>query len=143
MNTITESLFITVHTAKITKIKELNLKLNDPKTLKFVGYFTEIGHLCNHKALYLNYVFEERVIKAKYNKEEKQVVIDVSEVRKVIENDVKNGLIPFFFGLTIGGTGLGATDPVTEIVKIAKEFKMYVNVDAAWAGTAFYVPELR
>ena len=71
MNTITESLFITVHTAKITKIKELNLKLNDPKTLKFVGYFTEIGHLCNHKALYLNYVFEERVIKAKYNKEEK------------------------------------------------------------------------
>ena len=71
------------------------------------------------------------------------MVIDVSEVRKVIENDVKNGLIPFFFGLTIGGTGLGATDPVTEIVKIAKEFKMYVNVDAAWAGTAFYVPELR
>jgi len=71
------------------------------------------------------------------------VFIDVNKVKEIIEKDIKEGLIPFFLGLTIGGTGLGATDPITEIVKITKEYNMFVNVDAAWAGTAFYVPELR
>jgi len=80
-NTISESLFTVVHTAKISKIKELGIKLNDPKTLKFVGYYTEIGHICIHKALYLNYVFEERIIKANYDKDNKIVTINPDDVR--------------------------------------------------------------
>ena len=58
-------------------MKELNLSMCDPKTLKFVGYYSEIGHICQHKALYMNYVGERRKIRATYDKKEKTVKVNL------------------------------------------------------------------
>ena len=41
----------------------------------------------------------------------------------------------------MGGTGLGLTDPIEDIVKITKKYKIFTNVDAAWAGIARFCPE--
>ena len=44
---------------------------------------------------------------------------------------------------TLGTTGLGASDPLADIAVIAREFDLYLHVDAAWAGSALILPEYR
>jgi len=38
---------------------------------------------------------------------------------------------------------MGASDPIAEIVKVAKAEDLYLHVDAAWAGAAMICPEFR
>jgi aromatic-L-amino-acid decarboxylase len=45
--------------------------------------------------------------------------------------------------LCIGGTSIGASDNIVEIIAVAKEFNLYTHVDAAWAGSAMICPEFR
>jgi len=71
VNTISEGVFINVHSAKKRKMEELGMKPTDPQTLKFVGYFTEFAHSCFHSAFRHNFVYEERMIPADYNTETK------------------------------------------------------------------------
>lgn len=53
------------------------------------------------------------------------------------------GLVPAGVVICVGGTGVGAIDPVAEAVSVAKEAGLYVHVDAAWAGSAMICPEFR
>lgn len=71
INTISEGVFVNVHSAKNRKMKELGMKPTDPQTLKFVAYYTEFAHSCYHSAFEMNYVYEERMIPADYNRETK------------------------------------------------------------------------
>ncbi len=64
INTISEGVWVMVHSAKKRKFVELGLKPTDPKTLKFVGYYTEFAHNCYHTAFERNFVHEERMIKS-------------------------------------------------------------------------------
>jgi len=50
-NTISDGLFCMVHNAKRKMMDELNMKPNDPRQLKFIGYYTEFSHKCVEKAL--------------------------------------------------------------------------------------------
>ncbi len=43
----------------------------------------------------------------------------------------------------MGGTGLGLTDPIAEILAVTKKYGLYTNIDAAWAGITRFCPELR
>lgn len=52
----------------------------------------------------------------------------------MLEEDVKNGLIPFWVGITYGTTATGAIDPINEMVKISKKYNAWVNLDAAYAS---------
>jgi len=36
----------------------------------------------------------------------------------MLKEDVENGLIPFYFGSTIGSTSSGSNDPIVEIREI-------------------------
>lgn len=61
----------------------------------------------------------------------------------MIQTDIEQGLIPFWCGATSGSTSLGVTDPLDEISKICKKYQIWLNVDAAWAGSSYIVPEYR
>ncbi|XP_022106500.1 histidine decarboxylase-like [Acanthaster planci] len=64
-------------------------------------------------------------------------------LRKAIDEDEKKGLIPFFVCATLGTTGVCAFDNLDEIGEVCKEKKLWLHVDAAYAGTAFLCPEYR
>ncbi|KAL4340642.1 hypothetical protein GQ457_08G005580 [Hibiscus cannabinus] len=63
--------------------------------------------------------------------------------RLTIEDDVKSGLVPLFLCATIGTTPTGAVDPIVELGKVAMEFKLWLHIDAAYAGSACICAELR
>jgi aromatic-L-amino-acid/L-tryptophan decarboxylase len=60
-----------------------------------------------------------------------------------IAEDRSAGLTPTIITSTIGTTGTGAVDPVTRIVDIARTEGTWHHVDAAWAGSAMCLPDLR
>ena len=60
-----------------------------------------------------------------------------------IQNDLQNGLIPFFVCATVGTTSTNAIDPLIEIGKINQKYQLWMHIDAAMAGTAAICPEYR
>lgn len=64
-------------------------------------------------------------------------------LRQAIKADRAAGLLPAGIVICVGGTSIGASDNVAEIIKIAKEEDLYTHVDAAWAGSAMICPEFR
>lgn len=64
-------------------------------------------------------------------------------LRAQIAADLKAGLKPCVIVATVGTTATTAIDPVKEIAAIAREFGLWLHVDAAMAGSAMILPECR
>ena len=60
---------------------------------------------------------------------------------KQIIKDIEEGYIPFFVCATIGTTSSNAIDSLYEIGKVSNQYKLWMHVDAAMAGTAAICPE--
>ncbi|MBE22226.1 MAG: amino acid decarboxylase [Gemmatimonadetes bacterium] len=69
--------------------------------------------------------------------------MDPAELRRLIEEDLKSGVVPVAIVATIGTTSTSSIDPVDEISKIAKEYDIWLHVDAAYGGPAAILHELR
>lgn len=69
--------------------------------------------------------------------------MDVGELARAVEEDRRNGVVPFCVVATVGTTSSSSIDPVQAIVPICEEHLMWLHVDAAYAGSAAVVPELR
>jgi aromatic-L-amino-acid decarboxylase len=67
----------------------------------------------------------------------------VSELKKAVEEDKRDGFLPFCVVATVGTTSMSSIDPVPEIVPICEENNLWLHVDAAYAGSAAVVPEMR
>lgn len=66
-----------------------------------------------------------------------------SELEKAIAEDVTNGWYPLCVVASIGTTSTTSIDPLEEIGKICRTHDIWLHVDAAHAGTAAIVPEMR
>ena len=62
---------------------------------------------------------------------------------KALEEDVKAGRRPAAVVVSVGTTGTTAVDPLAEIVPLAQRYGMWVHIDAAMAGSALLLPEMR
>uniref|UniRef100_A0A8D8M6G3 Aromatic-L-amino-acid decarboxylase n=2 Tax=Cacopsylla melanoneura TaxID=428564 RepID=A0A8D8M6G3_9HEMI len=60
-----------------------------------------------------------------------------------IDEDIKNGLIPFYVVATLGTTNCCAFDNLEEIGQVCQKKDVWLHVDAAYAGSAFICPENR
>jgi len=72
-----------------------------------------------------------------------QFRMDTRALARAIEEDKRNGYLPFCIVATVGTTSTSSIDPVPEIVPISEEHVMWLHVDAAYAGSAAIVPEFR
>jgi len=61
----------------------------------------------------------------------------------MLEADVAAGRRPAAVVVNVGTTGTTAVDPLAEIVPLARRYGMWVHVDAAMAGSALLLPEMR
>jgi aromatic-L-amino-acid decarboxylase len=60
-----------------------------------------------------------------------------------IRSDVSNGVKPLCVIATLGSTSSTAVDPIKSIGRICREHDIWLHVDAAYAGTALLLPEMR
>jgi aromatic-L-amino-acid/L-tryptophan decarboxylase len=78
-------------------------------------------------------------------------LVDVDEVyamrpealRAAIEADLRAGRTPAIVVATVGTTSTTAVDPLAAIGEICREYRVWLHVDAAYAGSAAACPELR
>lgn len=64
-------------------------------------------------------------------------------LEKMVAEDKAAGFIPFFFCATLGTTPSCAFDRISELGPLCNAEKMWMHVDAAYAGSAFICPEFR
>jgi aromatic-L-amino-acid/L-tryptophan decarboxylase len=69
--------------------------------------------------------------------------MQVDALERMIEADVKAGAVPACVVATIGTTSSTAIDPVDDVARVCRKHGVWLHVDAAYAGTAAIVPELR
>ena len=69
--------------------------------------------------------------------------MDVAALEQEIERDLAAGLRPACVVASIGTTSSTAVDPVPAIAAICRRHRIWLHVDAAYAGSAAIVPELR
>lgn len=55
-----------------------------------------------------------------------------------IEEDIKNGLSPFFINATAGTTVMGAFDDIEALSVIAKKYNLWLHIDGAYCGTTLF-----
>ncbi|KAJ3593100.1 hypothetical protein NHX12_005437 [Muraenolepis orangiensis] len=64
-------------------------------------------------------------------------------LKEAIQEDRRMGLVPFLVCATLGTTGVCAFDNLYELGPVCAEEDLWLHVDAAYAGTAYFCPELR
>src|ERR1051325_1595088 len=74
---------------------------------------------------------------------DKDFLMDVPALAAAIAEDKRNGILPFCVVATVGTTSTSSIDPVSEMIPISESHSMWLHVDAAYAGSAAVVPELR
>jgi aromatic-L-amino-acid decarboxylase len=69
--------------------------------------------------------------------------MEVNSLRQAIATDQKMGYKPLCIVATLGTTGSTTIDPLEDIAGVAAENKIWLHVDAAFAGTALLLEEYR
>ena len=71
------------------------------------------------------------------------MAMDVGALQQAIRDDREAGMQPAGVVVCVGGTSVGAMDPVRDVCELAAAEGLYTHVDAAWAGSAMICPEYR
>lgn len=69
--------------------------------------------------------------------------MNIDDLRTRVEEDRRNGLLPFMVIGTAGTTAAGVIDPLPEIAHFAKQQRLWFHADAAYGGAAVVSPALR
>ncbi len=69
--------------------------------------------------------------------------MDAKALAEAVEEDRRNGALPFCVVATVGTTSTSSIDPVPAIAEVCQKHHLWLHVDAAYAGSAAIVPEMR
>lgn len=103
-------------------------------------YASAQTHSSIDKAVRLSGIGQENLVKVPTTAD---WAMDASQLQAAITRDRETGFVPAGVIGCVGGTSIGASDRLQEILDIAKKEDLYSHVDAAWAGSAMICPELR
>ena len=103
-------------------------------------YATDQTHSHIEKAAIALGVGLENVVKVPCDGERR---MRVDALHRAIDQDRARGMRPMAIVATIGTTSTNAIDPVPEIAEVARRHKVWLHVDAAYAGVVAMLPEFR
>ena len=103
-------------------------------------YASAEGHSSIHKAVRIAGLGSANLVRVPTGADDG---MDPEALAAAIVADRAGGLLPAGLVLCVGGTSIGATDPVAACLAVARAENLYTHVDAAWAGSAMICPELR
>jgi aromatic-L-amino-acid/L-tryptophan decarboxylase len=72
-----------------------------------------------------------------------QFRMNAEALAAAIDEDKRNGIVPFCVVATVGTTSTSSIDPIPAIVQICQQHRLWLHVDAAYGGSAAIVPEMR
>lgn len=64
--------------------------------------------------------------------------MDYEDLAETIQNDIKNGMHPFFVNATAGTTVLGAFDAIIPISAICRKNNLWLHLDGAYCGSVIF-----
>jgi aromatic-L-amino-acid decarboxylase len=107
---------------------------------KFRIYGSTETHSSIEKAVRIAGMGRQNLVKVEVDE---QFRMNPQKLKQGILDDLEQGHQPLCIVATLGTTGTTSIDPLAEIVAISKEFKVWLHVDAAMAGSALVLPEYR
>lgn len=96
-----------------------------------VVYLTRQAHHCIDKALAIAGLGDAVVRRVEMDK---RFRMDTEHLQSLIEEDIKNGLLPWLVVGSAGTTDTGAIDPLNSIADLARKHNLWYHVDAAYGG---------
>ena len=108
------------------------------KTLRV--YVSPHAHSSVEKAVFLSGIGRENLVKVPADA---QGAMRPDALRDAIAADRAAGYLPCALVAVVGGTSVGYSDHLDDILPIAKQEGLFTHVDAAWAGSALICPEFR
>ncbi|RUS75501.1 hypothetical protein EGW08_016735, partial [Elysia chlorotica] len=139
--TASECTFVTLLAARTEAIRRY--KLVDPSVEdadingRLMGYCSDQAHSSVEKAGLIG------LVKLRFLSSDENLSLRGEKLQEAITADRKSGYIPFFVCATLGTTGACAFDILTEIGPICESERLWLHIDAAYAGSAFICPEYR
>ena len=103
----------------------------DEKCSKLRMYTSEISHFSMEKSCHIMGLGYKSVVKVPVDSRKK---MDLSDLRSLIEDDIKAGNIPFLIVATVGTTDFGSIDPLEELAELAKKHNLWLHADAAYGS---------
>ena len=67
--------------------------------------------------------------------------MDASALREMVRRDLRDGFKPLAAIATVGTTSTASVDPVPEIGRICREFKLWLHIDGAYGAGFSILPE--
>ncbi|GMH27704.1 hypothetical protein Nepgr_029547 [Nepenthes gracilis] len=109
---------------------------------KLVVYGSDQTHCSFHKSAKIAGIHPNNIRKIKTTKSHAFGLAPES-FRLAIEEDLELGLVPLYLCATVGTTSTAAIDPLGPLCDVAKDYRIWVHIDAAYAGNACICPEFR
>lgn len=111
-----------------------------PSYTRFTAYCSREAHSSIEKAVKIAGMGKENLRKVDVND---SFAMRPDALEKAIRDDVKAGFTPLLVVAALGTTGSTAIDPIKTIGEICGRYKLWLHVDAAFAGSALLLPELK
>ncbi|KAE8617912.1 hypothetical protein XENTR_v10009223 [Xenopus tropicalis] len=140
-STVSESTLIALLAARKNKI--LEMKTSEPDSddsqlnSRLIAYASNQAHSSVEKAGLIS------LVKVRFLPVDENFCLRGDTLKAAVEEDRKNGLVPVFVCATLGTTGVCAFDYLAELGPVCAREKLWLHIDAAYAGTAFLCPEFR
>lgn len=115
--------------ALVTAREAHHLKARDFE--RAVIYLSEQAHHSILKAIRISGLSEAQL---RYIPLDENLKLSPSHLEAAIIEDQNKGLIPFYINASFGTTNTGTIDPLESIAEIAKKYKLWFHVDAAYGG---------
>jgi glutamate/tyrosine decarboxylase-like PLP-dependent enzyme len=117
-----------------------NIRLTGFGHNRFRVYASAEAHYSFDKAANITGIGTQNLVQVPANERGEMIP---EELERIISADLKEGYVPIMVGATFGTTVMGAFDPVPKIARICEKYKVWLHVDAAWGGGAFFTERHR
>ncbi|KAL1320586.1 hypothetical protein AAHE18_14G066300 [Arachis hypogaea] len=117
-------------------------QIGKDKIRKLVVYGSDQTHCAIQKAANIA-GFDPNNFRAVKTSRSSSFALLPQSLLKAVEKDLRDGLVPCYLCVTVGTTSTMAIDPVGVLCRVAKDYGMWIHVDAAYAGSACICTEFR